>query len=163
MSSPMQHDPERTTAIGMSRYASEFMEVAIVADEHIGRREGYEIIPPTPIFFLVAQALELSLKSFLLHKNVPLQKIVKCYRHDLKKLMKKAKEMGLQSIIKISPADEAVLDILNHLYESKQLQYIVTGSKIYPSFGILQKFVLTLVIEVGAEVGYPIRNLSKPF
>ncbi len=46
MSSPMQHDPERTTAIGMSRYASEFMEVAIVADEHIGRREGYEIIPP---------------------------------------------------------------------------------------------------------------------
>lgn len=162
MNSNLHDDPERTTAIGLARYASEFMEAAMAADEKMGDRKGFEIIPPTPVLFLRGQALELILKSFLLHKKVSLKKLRKDFGHNINKLLKKSKELGLEQIIKISDEDHDVIYLLNDLYSSKQLQYIVTGFKKYPSNGVLEKFVLNLIYAVGREVGYQPRNLPTP-
>ncbi len=59
----MKDDPERTTARGMARYAEEYHEAALGADEKLGTREGYEIVAPVPVLYLVGHSMELSLKS----------------------------------------------------------------------------------------------------
>jgi hypothetical protein len=163
MNSNLHDDPERTTAIGLARYASEFMEAAMAADEKMGDRKGFEIIPPTPVLFLIGQSLELILKSFLAYKNVPLVKLRKNFKHNINRLLEESKELGLEEIINISDEDQNVINLLNDLYSSKQLQYIVTGYKKYPSNGVLEKFVLNLIYAVGREVGYQPSNLAKPY
>jgi hypothetical protein len=49
----LHEDPERTTSIGLARYATEFFETALAADDKLGKKEGYEIVAPIPVMFLV--------------------------------------------------------------------------------------------------------------
>jgi hypothetical protein len=42
----LHEDPERTTPLGLARYATEFFEAALAADDKLGRRAGYEVIAP---------------------------------------------------------------------------------------------------------------------
>ena len=56
----------KTTPIGYARYANEFLEAALVTDEKMGSRKGYETFAPIPVMYLVGHSIELSLKSFLI-------------------------------------------------------------------------------------------------
>ena len=47
---------ERTTAIGLARYAREYFDAALAADDVIGCRKGYEVGAPAPVMFLVAHS-----------------------------------------------------------------------------------------------------------
>ncbi len=51
--------------MGVLRYASEYLQATLAADEKMGSKKGYEIIAPIPVLFLVGQSIELSLKAFL--------------------------------------------------------------------------------------------------
>ena len=154
-------DPSRTTSIGLLRYGSEFMEAALAADEKMGHKRGNEIAASVPVMFLVGQAIELALKSFLLAKGVELSKLRLKYGHDLHRCLRKAKELGLLDAVPLQGDEETAIEILNSLYASKQLQYIVTGPKTFPVFGPLERAAVKLLKGVGALVGYAPKGLPN--
>jgi len=162
-SNGLQDDSTRTTPIGLARYSSEFLEAALITDEKMGRRTGYEIIAPVPVMFLVGQSLELSLKAFLLSKGVPLKELrsKKYYGHDIHPLLRKAKELNLKDLVALTEEELKTIEILNILYTTKQLQYIVTGAKTFPVFGPLQTAAKKLVLAVCKEVGFTPKHLME--
>jgi len=98
----LHEDPERTTPLGLARYANEFFEAALAADDILGKKEGHEIIAPIPVMFLVGQAMELALKAYLLAKGVELRKLRYEYGHNLHRCLRKAKELGLANVVSLS-------------------------------------------------------------
>ncbi len=56
------------------------------------------------------------------------------------------------------PEEEGVVELLDGLYSTKQLQYIVTGAKTFPVFGPLESVARKLVYGIGPAVGYPPRS-----
>ena len=154
-------DPSRTTPIGMARFATEFMEAALAANDKIGRRPWHEVIAPVPVMFLVGQAVELALKAYLLHKGVSLRALRRHYGHELRRSLKKSKELGLLSLLQITAEEQSVLELLDELYASKQLQYIVTGARTFPVFGPLERVALKLIHAIGPAVGFVPRGLPN--
>ena len=162
MTFPHLHDdPARTTPIGLVRYACEFMETALAADEKMGRRRGFEIVAPVPVMFIVGHSLELALKAFLLSKGVPLRTLRKDYGHSLHRTMRKAKELGLLCIVPLAEDEMETIELLDALYSTKQLEYIVSGAKSYPVFGLLERASLRLIHGIGPAVGFLPRNLPN--
>jgi hypothetical protein len=155
----LHEDPSRTTPIGLVRYGCNFMEAALAADDKMGSKEGYEIVAPIPVLFLVGQAIELALKSYLLANGVELRKLRRDYGHELHRSLRKAKELGLPNIVKLTEEEESVIEVLDKLYATKQLQYIVTGAKTFPSFGPLESAALKLLHAIGKSVGYDTSDL----
>jgi len=151
----------RTTPIGMIRYAKDFRDASLAADDQLGKKEGFEIIAPIPVMYLIAHSMELSIKAFLLFKGVEMKdlKKYKKYGHDIMKCLKKAKELGIENIVEITDLEEGSLEVLNNLYHAKELNYIVSGYKQFPMFGPLQTLSSKLILEVGREVGYPVNRL----
>jgi hypothetical protein len=149
----MHDDPTRTTPMGMIRYAHEFIESALVVDEKIGNRRGYEIVAPIPALYLIGHAIELSLKAFLLSKGVDLKQI-KNLGHNLHDALRKAKELGLLENFKFNTVEESAFEMLNELYKTKQLEYIVTGYKQFPLFGLVEGFAVRLFNSVSITVEY---------
>lgn len=154
-------DLSRTTSIGLLHYGSEFMEAALAADEKMGHKKGHKIIAPAPVMLLVGQAIELALKSFLLAKGVELSSLRLKYGHDLHRCLRKATELGLLNDVPLQADEETAIEILNPLYASKQLQYIVTGPKTFPVFGPLERAAVRLLKSVGALVGYDPKGLPN--
>ena len=145
----------------MARFAAEFMEAALAADDKMGEKDGYEIVAPVPVMFLVGQAVELALKAFLLSKGVNLHKLRRKYGHELHRSLRKSKELGLEQIVQLSDEEHSALALLDDVYSTKQLQYIVTGPKTYPVFGPLERAALKLIHGIGNEVGYPPQALPN--
>lgn len=164
MPTPHLHDdPALTTPIGLVRYAFDFMEAARAADDKMGRKKGFEIIAPVPVMFLVGQSVELTLKAFLLSRGVPLNKLRKDYGHNLHRALRKAKELGLFPIAPLAEDELEAIECLNTLYSSKELQYIVTGTKTFPAFGPLERGALRLLLNVGPAVGFSPLHIPKVF
>lgn len=135
----MHNDPKKTTPIGLARYAREFFDCALAADDKVGHRSGFEIIAPIPVMYLVGHSIELCLKSYLAFQGVPLSDLrARKYGHDLVKCFKKAKELGLNTYVELDNGEQHALTVLNELYSTKQLNYIVTGAKEFPVFGPIQ-------------------------
>jgi hypothetical protein len=135
----MYDDPRRTTPIGLARYSRDFFECALAADDKVGRRPGFEIIAPIPVMYLVGHSIELSLKAYLAFHGIPLRELrSKKYGHDLEKCHKKAKELGLNIHAKLDEGESRALTVLNELYSTKQLNYIVSGVKQFPTFGSIE-------------------------
>ncbi len=151
----MHDDPKRTTPIGLARYAREFFDCALAADDKVGRRPGFEIIAPIPVMYLVGHSVELCLKAYLTFQGVSLQELrTRKYGHDLDKCLKKAKELGLNTHIKLDDDEYHALSVLNELYSTKQLNYIVTGAKQFPVFGPIESACKKLLNAVCPLVGY---------
>jgi hypothetical protein len=144
----------QTTATGLLTYAKDFRDAALAADDKLGKRPGFELVAPVPVMYLAAHSIELSLKAFLLHKGDTLEKL-KSIGHDLKKAFKRAKSYGLPAALQATNSEVAALSALNALYVSKQLNYIQTGLKSYPVFGLVEALGKRLLLGVGEEIGYP--------
>ncbi|MBT9506708.1 hypothetical protein [Rhodoferax sp.] len=149
----MHNDPERTTPLGMARYAHEFLEAALAVDKKIGNRLGYEIVAPIPALYLIGHSIELSLKAYLLSCDVGLKQ-VRNLNHDLHAALRKAKELRLLEHVQFKGEEEGAVEILNGLYSTKQLEYIVTGAKHFPVFGLVEAFAVRLFNSVSLIVGY---------
>src|SRR3569832_456501 len=129
----MHNDTERTTAVGFARYATEFFECALAADDKVGKRPGAEIIAPIPVMYLVGHSIELGLKAYLILHDVPLKELYsKQYGHDLKKSLKKAKELKLNTHVKLNFGELRAFMALNELYSTKQKNNKKTGTKQKP-------------------------------
>lgn len=125
-------------AYGFAKYASEFFEAALDADDKMGLKPGYELMAPVPVMYLVGHSIELSLKAFLLHKGISINNLKRKIGHNLIKAYKKAKEMGLDEYVQLSSADLRILELINNLYASKQLNYVDFENRRYPVFGPLE-------------------------
>ena len=149
----MHDDPRRTTPMGMIRYAHEFMEAALAVDDQIGGKPGFEIVAPIPALYLVGHSIELTLKAFLLQNGVAPKKL-RNFGHDLHASFRKAKELELLAIVQFTDQEQGALEILNALYSTKQLEYIVTGAKQFPVFGLVEAFSARLFNAVAAQIGF---------
>ncbi len=150
----MHGDPNRTSPIGLVRYAKQFFESALAADDKVGAKPGFEMIAPVPVMYLVGHSIELGLKAYLVAEGVNLRDLPRKYGHDLEKSFKKAKELGLLNIVKFEDSDVEGMKVLNQLYSTKQLNYFVRGAKTFPVFGCIQAFNQKLLEGVGPHVGY---------
>ena len=132
-------------------------------DDALGSQPGYEIVAPIPAMFLIGQSIELSLKAYLLAKGVELRTLRTRYGHKLVPCMEEARSRGLASIVELTTEDEAAIEVLDPLYASKQLQYIVTGSKRFPIYGPLEGVALKLLEAIAKHVRYPPSRLPHAF
>ncbi|QSB00748.1 hypothetical protein JWZ98_19155 [Methylomonas sp. EFPC1] len=151
----MSDDPKRTTPIGLARYAREFFDFALAADDKIGHRPGFESIAPIPVMYLMGHSIELCLKAYLVFCGVPLRDLrTKKFGHDIVKCLKKANELGLGSLVNLEDMEYDAFEVLNELYSTKQLNYIVTGGKVFPIFGLVESVCRKLLDAVCPLVGY---------
>jgi hypothetical protein len=137
----------------MARYAAEFLRASLAADDGMGKGREYDFIAPVPVMYLAGHAIELALKSYLLHGGVTLQQLRRRFGHDLGKCFRKAKELGLLDHAKFEEAELGAFHVLDALYSTKQLEYIVTGAKEFPMFGPIQSFARKLNEAVAPLVG----------
>lgn len=148
-------DEARTSAIGLARYAYEYLEAAIVIDRTIGERPGFEEISPIPAYFLALHAIELSLKAYLRHHGVTARELrSKKYGHDLKACYRKAKELGLRGQFKMCANDMRAMLMLIDMNANHALRYIKTGYRRFPSWAIVEPFAVRLHQAVAPHVGF---------
>jgi hypothetical protein len=148
-------DDDRTTSIGLARYAYEYIEAASVVDrDHAGKHPGSQI-SPIPAYFLAHHGIELTLKAYLRHMGVTVRELgSKKYGHDLHACYRKAKELGLLKIFKESQDDSNAMQMLVGLNDRHGLRYIRTGMKQFPLWSIVEPLAVRLHQAVAPVVGY---------
>jgi hypothetical protein len=115
----------RTTAFGAWRFADEYCRAAAAVNSIA---TGCEDLV-SPRYYLLGHSIELALKAFLLSKGVPLSELrSKKLGHDLEKALVRAEELGLQNAVTVSDQERADIILLNKTYQSKEHEYISTGS-----------------------------------
>lgn len=157
-------DDDRTTAIGLARFAYEYIDAAMLVGRQHEPRFGFESIPSTPAYFLALHGIELTLKAYLRHKGVTLRDLrsPQAFGHNLRACYRKAKELGLRTVFKMRSDDMRAMLLLLDLNEHQGLRYIRTGLKRFPSWVIVEPFAIRLHQAVAAEVGYKSFNVSFP-
>ena len=143
----------RTTPIGLARYAREYFDAALAADDVIGRRKGYETSAPPPVMFLVAHSIELALKAYLLDCGLTLEKVTSI-GHNLITCWSEADKRDLGQHVSLTGVDFEVLNLINTLHVSTELRYIRAGYKEVPAFGPLQTLAEKLLNTICPLVGY---------
>ena len=109
--------------------------------------------------FLLGQSIELSLKAYMLHRGVTLRDLRVTYKHGLLRCHRKARELGFVALYAPSGEDLVALDLLDRLYETKRLQYIVTGMHRIPPFGALERIAWHILHAAAGAIGYPASRL----
>jgi hypothetical protein len=152
----MHDDSTITTPIGLARYAHDFFDSARAVEEQLGKATNFNLVSPVPSMYLIGHSIELALKAYLLQHGLTLSDLrsYKKYGHDLHACQIKANELGLAAIVSFHPAEEGAIELLNNLYSTKQLEYIVTGTKYMPAFGLVESFAIKLIRAVAINVGY---------
>ncbi len=74
-------------------------------------------------YYLICRSIELSLKSYLLAKGVDIKKVKYSLGHDLHKILKKAKELQIFSIVEISDVEIEQIEKANVWYTRKGFEY----------------------------------------
>lgn len=112
-------------------------EAALGADDRTGMWTGYEIAAPPPVMTLCAHAIELSLKAYLLDKDLGEAEVRK-FKHNLVACWDKCVEVGAEPDL----LDRNILAIISDLLVSGRLRY---GDKSrlgkVPVFGPLSELV----------------------
>lgn len=151
-------EEDRTTAIGLARYAYDYIGAAMLAERNDPEPNP---ISPVPAYFLALHGIELTLKSYLRHKGVTAKELRgQKYGHDLHACHKKAKELGLQSIFNEQANDADAMRMLVGLNEHQGLRYIKTGMKHFPLWSLVQPLAVRLHQAVAPEVGYKSFNIT---
>jgi hypothetical protein len=160
MSQYLHEDPERTTPIGLFRYATEYLQASQACNERLNPKYGvFETVAPSPVLFLIGQAIELGLKAYLVEQGVSLRSVRLDYGHDFLKSIKKSKELGFPWALKLSNDEKLLLSILNTLYSTKQLQYIVIGRSLSVKYSFIEPLAISLLRDVGRALGIPIQHI----
>ena len=150
------NDDDRTSAIGLARYAREYFDAAIAADNAIGK--GYKIHAPPPVMFLVAHSIELALKAYLRDQGLSVDDLRE-RGHRLEECWQLAIKHGVEDHVQLTKEDLSVLQLISDLHASTELRYIQTGFKRLPVFGPLQQLARKLLDTICPLVGY--RGLRK--
>jgi hypothetical protein len=152
---------ERTTAIGLARFAYEYIDAAMLVDDAKGQFGLLSQASYTPAYFLALHGIELCLKSYLLHKGVDVESLGKKYGHKLSKCLIDSNKLGLEAIFEMNDDDRKAFELLIELNRGNQLRYIQTGFKTYPLWSIVEPLAVRLHQAVAKEVGY--RSFNKHY
>ncbi len=125
----------------------------MVVDDHMGQRKDFQVVAPIPALYLAGHGIELSLKAYLRHHQVSVRQLQKL-GHDLDRCYRRAVELGLHDVIKPHGAEEGALGLLNGLYAAKELEYIRTGMKHFPTFALISRLAVTLHNAIAPHVGF---------
>ncbi|MEC9493049.1 hypothetical protein [Flexistipes sp.] len=116
---------DRTSSMGLWRYANEFYESARL----IRNIKGKLFVPS---YYLICHSIELALKAFLRGCGKELDFLKNVLGHDLKKCLDEARNNNLSEYVKISSKFETSIEVVNPYYMSKQFEYITSGIKTLP-------------------------------
>jgi len=110
------------------------------------KKAEFSMVP----YFLYCRSIELALKGFLLAKDLPKIDMKKKLRHDLEKVLNKAKEMNLDEFVTLQPKQEQEVRKANAYYSSKDFEYfqVMKAIKKYPdlpSLSILEEIASLLI------------------
>lgn len=158
MNEMLSDDDDRTTAIGLARYAYDYISAAMLIERN-DSSPGH--ISPIPAYFLAVHGIELTLKAFLRHEGVSPRDLQKNFGHNLHACHRKAKELGLRKIFKEHPSDIDAMGMLVALNEQHALRYIKTGFKRFPMWSIVEPLAVRLHQAVSPHVGF--KSFSKNF
>jgi len=131
--------------IGYHVYASEFATYARQA--HAGLVDKFSPVP----YYLYCHSLELVLKAFLLANGVAKADLKKSIlRHDLCKILTKAKELGLEQNVPLAAGWEVEIQKANGYYAGKGFEYfhVVAACLAFPdlpALDVLNEIVTTLL------------------
>jgi hypothetical protein len=112
-----------------------------------------------PTYYLLGHSIELALKSFLLANGTSPGTLKKKVGHNLAKAAHRVINAGSNSVSPIVQEHLGDIDLLNHYYQAKELEYRVTGSKTYPTKESLLAF-LDAVIPKIEPVAYQALSLK---
>lgn len=145
-------DDERTSAFGLARFSSEYLESArLIAHRHFEQR-GEDAVAPFTAYFLAAHSIELSLKAFLRHNGFTVKALrSRALGHDLTACYQKAKEIGLLASFEEREEDKSVVVLMTEWNE--ELRYIRTGFRQLPSWTTIESFAARLQRVVRSLVG----------
>ena len=144
-------DEGRTTAIGLARYAYDYLHAAMVVERSDPTPSH---ISPVSAYFLALHGIELTLKAFLRHKGVSVKDLQKKFGHDLHACHRKAKELGLNDVFNERPVDADAMRMLVGLNDQQGLRYIKTGMKHFPLWSIVEPLAVRLHQAVAPIVGF---------
>jgi len=82
-----------------------------------------EVLFSPPKYYLVCHSLELALKSYLSMKGEPITKLKSNLKHDLHKILRKSKELGLDSVVALSEIEIHEIEKANEWYNRKGFEY----------------------------------------
>jgi hypothetical protein len=151
----------RTTAIGLARYAKEYLEAAIVVDKEMGKKATFARVSPMPAYFLLTHGIELTLKSYLRHGGLTVEQLgARDLGHNLKALLARACELGLTHLYQLTAEDCEAFELLVALNEFHQLRYIQSGFKTFPLWNVAEPFAVRLHQAVAPKVGYESLTIS---
>jgi hypothetical protein len=143
------------TAIGLARYAFDYIEAARLVDEHAAEHNSEQLISPIPAYFLAAHGIELTLKAYLRHNGLSISSLSsKQYGHDLLACYRKAKELGLLTLFKVHVRDIDAMRMLVHLNRNHGLRYLQAGTKQFPLWSLIEPYMVRLHQAVAPAVGY---------
>lgn len=147
-----ENGDDRTTPIGLARYAYEYIEAARLVDKELGI---HDLISPIPAYFLALHGIELTLKAYLRHHGFTLNELSsKKYGHNIHKCYRKSKELGLLSIFKENERDLSAIELLMSINKNMGLRYIQTGAKTFPLWAIVEPLAVRLHQAVSPILGY---------
>lgn len=153
----------RTTAIGLARYAKEYLAAAIVVDQEMGKGKVYAHVSPMPAYFLLTHGIELTLKAYLRHMGLTVEQLgARDLGHNLKALYARACELGLNDLYQLTAEDVEAFDLLVAVNEFHQLRYIQTGFKTFPFWSVAEPFAVRLHQAVAPKVGFESLTISYP-
>lgn len=148
-------EDERTTAIGLARYANEYIEAARLVDDEYAKKHSGSLISPIPAYFLAYHGIELTLKSYLRNQGVLVRDLSsKKYGHDLHVCYRKANELRLLDFFDEKPDDIRAMKLLTALNQNHSLRYIQTGMKEFPLWSLVDPLAVRLHQAVAPIVGY---------
>lgn len=133
---PLLHFEDETTLFSLS---SEFFEAATVLSNTPPKRIGYSLV----VYYLAGHAAELTLKSLLFKHGDSTEILAKRYGHNLKWLVKRARERGLP--VEISTEH---VEAFGNLYLRKHTEYRRKHSLTFPPLDLLMEEIERLQVHV---------------
>lgn len=97
----------------------------VYAEDFLNAYKSFETDKPfSPAkYYLICRSVELSFKSYLLFKNEPIKKVKCKLGHDLHRIIKKSKELGIDAVVGITDEEQAEIDKANNWYNYKGFEY----------------------------------------
>jgi len=135
------------TPLGFHLYASDFLAAA-------NEFKCPDRFSPVP-YSLYCRSIELTLKAFLLGKGLSKEELKdrNKFGHDLVNLINRARDLGIETLVNLSPARLECVRKANGYYESKTIEYFditfaVSAYPDLPALDVLKELASDLVCQL---------------
>lgn len=136
------------TPLSLFTFAESYLQAAIRLEAH----QGAPLASDAPLSFLLAHALELTLKAYLLHKNYPEDRL-KNIGHNLEKLAKTCKRAGLPHQTTVD--EENNLARLSGQHQNHQTRYANTEGTEQPDHKMMIEMIQRIRHTISKDLTTP--------